>query len=379
MIIGIEYLNKKPLRIGIFNPTLYAIGGAEFATLVMIEILKRQGYRVIVSTTKKINPKKISRFYNINLMPDAQITVPIPSFISWNPSNVKYVYLNALNMGILRLNCDILIDVFSGVMLPWSDITYLHILGKDFRIKSIKDLFLLPYIGVLKSTKIERKSLIACSEFVAKHEWKKGLSCKVLYPPVDVNYFSCRKNLKQILSLKKKQVITVSRISSEKNLENIAEIAKMVNKNISFLIVGSLENYATLESIQRTIKANRLDDRVKVIVNISKEKLRELLLKSQIYLHTREDEPFGITIVEAMSAGCIPIVHDSGGPREFVPQSFRYKTLEECATKIEKEICQWTATNAFRMTNIAQKFNKINFSKNFLSILSETIENKFHL
>jgi glycosyltransferase involved in cell wall biosynthesis len=49
-----------------------------------------------------------------------------------------------------------------------------------------------------------------------------------------------------------------------------------------------------------------------------------------------------VSIVEAMASGCIPIVHNSGGPREFVPHRLRFDTLEEAATKIEKAILQWT-------------------------------------
>jgi glycosyltransferase involved in cell wall biosynthesis len=45
-------------------------------------------------------------------------------------------------------------------------------------------------------------------------------------------------------------------------------------------------------------------------------------------------EHFGISIVEAMALGCIPVVHDSGGMREFVPTQYRYRTIEQAAEKI---------------------------------------------
>src|SRR6266568_4762702 len=56
----------------------------------------------------------------------------------------------------------------------------------------------------------------------------------------------------------------------------------------------------------------------RVIVNPNKEMYQETLAKSRIYLHLMRGEHFGITIVESMSAGCVPVVHDSGGPREIV-------------------------------------------------------------
>jgi len=49
-------------------------------------------------------------------------------------------------------------------------------------------------------------------------------------------------------------------------------------------------------------------------------------------------EHFGITIVEAMSAGCVPVVHDSGGPKEIVngERGFRWQNLEEIPRMIEQ-------------------------------------------
>ena len=365
---------RKRLVVGIFNPTLHAIGGGEYATLVMINTLKKQGYRVIVFSSKKINSQKIVKFYGEKYAVDSQITFPILSSIHWNPVDVKCVYLNMLGLKILRSTSDILIDVFSGVMLPWADITYLQILGKDFNVKGFHNLFLLPYTNILKLTKTENKTLIACSKFVAKNEEKRGLRCGVLYPPVDVNYFSYCKAIEQSHHIKKDQVITVSRISMEKNLENIPKIAKLVDNGIKFFIVGGFESYTALSLIRETIKKLNVGNRVKILINISREKLRELLLESKVYLHTRKNEPFGITIVEAMSAGCIPVVHNSGGPCEFVPTDLRYQTLLECVKKVEREVGRWSDTKAFKMNNISKKFSKEKFSERFLDILSKSTE-----
>ena len=72
-----------------------------------------------------------------------------------------------------------------------------------------------------------------------------------------------------------------------------------------------------------------------------REKKIELLKKAKIYLHTMVGEHFGISIVEAMALGCLPIVHNSGGVKEFVPEQYRYMNLQEAADKINKEINFW--------------------------------------
>ena len=62
--------------------------------------------------------------------------------------------------------------------------------------------------------------------------------------------------------------------------------------------------------------------------NLSFEDLKILFGESQIYWHATgfgEDDPkkfehFGITVVEAMAAGCIPVVINKGGLKEIVDQ-----------------------------------------------------------
>ena len=41
-------------------------------------------------------------------------------------------------------------------------------------------------------------------------------------------------------------------------------------------------------------------------------------------------EPFGLTAVQAVAAGALPLVHDSGGQRETVPDAtLRYTSLDD--------------------------------------------------
>ncbi|HEX9239627.1 MAG TPA: glycosyltransferase, partial [Candidatus Bathyarchaeia archaeon] len=65
-------------------------------------------------------------------------------------------------------------------------------------------------------------------------------------------------------------------------------------------------------------------------------KVKDVLGRAMAYVHCAENEHFGITIVEAMAAGCVPIVHDSGGPREIVTidVGFRWSDLSTAARQI---------------------------------------------
>jgi glycosyltransferase involved in cell wall biosynthesis len=64
--------------------------------------------------------------------------------------------------------------------------------------------------------------------------------------------------------------------------------------------------------------------------------MAQIMHQSRYFLHALIDEPFGITAVQAIAAGCMPIVHDSGGQREVVPYtSLRYGSMDEIPGLIE--------------------------------------------
>ena len=84
-----------------------------------------------------------------------------------------------------------------------------------------------------------------------------------------------------------------------------------------------------------------------------------------------------ISIVEAMAMGCIPIVHNSGGVKEYVPTDYRYENIHDAAQKIEKTIHEWSPSKAQQMIKIAERFNEENFSKGFMKLFKQYEENTF--
>jgi len=82
-------------------------------------------------------------------------------------------------------------------------------------------------------------------------------------------------------------------------------------------------------------------------------------------------EHFGISIVEAMALGCLPIVHNSGGMSEFVPEQYRYETLQEAASKITSEINNWSTEKANEIKKISDRFSISNFSLRFMELFSK--------
>lgn len=61
----------------------------------------------------------------------------------------------------------------------------------------------------------------------------------------------------------------------------------------------------------------------------------ELLSSSDVVISTAQQEFQGIAVLEAMAAGCSPIVPDSLAYREFVPDACRYQSVAEAAVMIQ--------------------------------------------
>ena len=99
------------------------------------------------------------------------------------------------------------------------------------------------------------------------------------------------------------------------------EIASLF-PNLKFNIIGSItfshSSDAYFRQCQDYAEKNNIKN-VNFFVNISRSELISILRTSKFFLHNMHHEHFGISTVEAIAQGCIPIVHNSGGQKEIVP------------------------------------------------------------
>jgi glycosyltransferase involved in cell wall biosynthesis len=75
-------------------------------------------------------------------------------------------------------------------------------------------------------------------------------------------------------------------------------------------------------------------------------------------------EHFGISIVEAMAAGLVPIVPSYGGCSEIIPSANQYSTVEEAAKCISKNIDEYDEEKMTMIYDIARQFSSSLFRKN---------------
>lgn len=64
-----------------------------------------------------------------------------------------------------------------------------------------------------------------------------------------------------------------------------------------------------------------LDRNVTFETNVSLSGLLSFMGEAKIYFHPMVGEHFGMSVVESMTAGLVPVVPDIGRPTEFVPKN----------------------------------------------------------
>lgn len=156
----------------------------------------------------------------------------------------------------------------------------------------------------------------------------KDKDVEVLYPPVST--------MSQKSSLgSTKKVVSLGRIASAKRqLEQIKIAERLPNHELT--IIGFVSEPDYYQKCLDYIKANKVQN-VRVLGDASKIEVDKTLAEAAFFIHSMRSEPFGITSVQAIVHGCLPIVHNSGGQQEVVAEdSLRYSTISDAVDKINE-------------------------------------------
>jgi glycosyltransferase involved in cell wall biosynthesis len=172
-------------------------------------------------------------------------------------------------------------------------------------------------------------SLLSVSNYTGrfvKDKWNRD--SLTVYPPCPVEDYAPLAQTRRRENL----VLTVGRIVPEKRFHDFVELARMV-PDTRFVAIGSLSKEA--RSYYEKLKEIAPENFSFVVSPL--RKVREILGRAMVYVHCADGEHFGITIVEGMAAGCVPIVRDSGGPVEIVTSDvgFRWRDLGSAAKQIK--------------------------------------------
>jgi len=217
-------------------------------------------------------------------------------------------------------------------------------------------------LGALLSAggQVAPKNIYAISEFsrdaVVRTYPESAATIKIIYPPSV--YEPAETHNERVL-----RCMSTGSITSDKRQLDQLEIAKRLPE-IDFWIAGAVKSPKYFHQCQEFIEREGLKN-ARLIPDMPYTQLQTALHDSCYFLHTKHDEHFGISTVEAIAAGCIPVTHDSGGQREIVPdQKLRFQSIDEAVGIFQKLQIQneemLSSQRRALQTNV-QRFSQGNF------------------
>jgi glycosyltransferase involved in cell wall biosynthesis len=351
------------MKIGIYDPYLESLGGGENYILTIASCLAG-GHDVQLFWNDKETLVAGQKRFNIDL---SGVKV-VPNIFSPNISFLKKI--------LATRSYDVLIFVSDGsipVLLSKKNFLILQ-----HPVSWVK----LNYSMKLKLKNIQ--NILVYSEFVKKFIDKTfGVKSVVFAPAVN-----------QIESVGKKEniILTVGRftqgMNTKKQEDMIAAFKQICDtglKGWEFVLIGSTlkENAAFITDLKKS--ANGYP--IKILPDLSYSALVSYYQKAKIYWHAAgygedlEEHPehaehFGISTVEAMGAGAVPVVINAGGQKEIVrdkKNGFLWNSPEELQNytkQLIKDQKLWE-TMSKQATLRAKDFSKERFCKEILELINQ--------
>ena len=182
--------------------------------------------------------------------------------------------------------------------------------------------------------------LVICnSEYLGKYlNEKYGIFSKTLFPPSITDLVINKKKkilTKSVSKNTKVKLVTVCRLSKEKNIYEIIQAISEIKKKISLYIIGTGPEK---NNISNFIRSLNLEKRVKLIG--FKQNPQNYLLKADLYINSSYFEGFPNSVVEAAQFG-LPIIasQSHGGINEILSKGKGgtiYKNSQHLKRLIEK-------------------------------------------
>ncbi|MBP9760718.1 MAG: glycosyltransferase family 4 protein [Candidatus Magasanikbacteria bacterium] len=156
---------------------------------------------------------------------------------------------------------------------------------------------------------------------------KKDISVEVIKQGTDhiffsPKYFNAQKK-QELLYGKEYLLVTTSRISTRKNIEDMIRVVRIVKDrgiSVRLMINGKVDrgNETYFAELKGLIHELALDDAVVFNGFVSDEDMRVLYACSDLFLLTSKYEGFGIANVEALASGTPVVTYDTGAAHDFI-------------------------------------------------------------
>lgn len=329
-----KQLNKlekgEEMKIAVVSPNITNLGGISRCVIVLIDGLNKKG---IIPDYYGVHSDK----GEVNKLFNRKIEYTFKK-LHWPKKAILYSAWMK-NIQLLFKRYDYVFD-FTNT-LPWNKnkgryFSYIlypeHLTSRGKYNKGFWRIYYLPHqmLAYLQKKQFNKDKIdMSCvSKTVEDLIYSfSGRRLSTLYPPANINDF--KNQIK-----KKKGVVSLGGISHEKNqLEQIRVIEKI--PNLSLTICGnSTRNPPYFETVKAASKGKK---NIHLCPNLPFEELKKKLKTAEVFINSGRNDPFCMALIEGIAAGCLPLIHDSGGIVEIVPFiELRYKTEEEAVKKLKR-------------------------------------------
>jgi len=333
---AVEPAHKRILMI---QTRFIAYGGAHLVTAWMMQALASD-YDLTLLTWEEIDVARINRYYGTSLdSSQLEICTMSPLFrclakLDPDPQSVQPNLLVLRTAKKMRAQFDLLITAEMESDLGGAGVQYIHhpwfahvfphvissILHRWAKAAAVIRGRVRPWmlLGDYSFDRMRTNLTVTNSEWTA--QWLRqlyGLEATTLYPPAPGDFPQVPWEQRQ------NGVLCIGRLNPEKRADWVIEQLSLLRSKVTGLrlhIVGN-QCYSKIERryyrrLVSLVSANK--DWVTLHENISRSELTELASRQRYGIHARQDEHFGIAVAEMVRAGCIPLVHNSGGQVEIV-------------------------------------------------------------
>ena len=372
----------RGLIANVVHISLNARGGGERLAVATIKAISSMGIDVELSTLEKPDMHLIHDAYGISIEADLKKIRTLNIFQKYRPRN-----------------CNVTVNTH-GDMLPFyhndfnkkNAITYCHYpiashlidCGDPDYSAALQNMCLLGmtpslqnrYYNAARTAYIKmmvNSTVLTNSNFSRKAILKSfGVDSAVLPPPVDVDIF---RNACLTSNSRDDSILVISRFHPSKKIENAIHLAKLLHQNelgTEMSIVGNMlpDGVGYFNYLNNLVKHYELEDFVRFEINLRFDRLLDLMRRSKVYVHPLPGEPFGISTVEAMSAGIIPVAPDIGGHTEFVPAKYQFHTYGQGVGAVAAGLAA-PASERVKLSHSTQEYSVTNYIKRFQQILTD--------
>ncbi len=365
------------LKVIVVHPSLNRLGGAEKACVRMIEALIDAGHEVTLYTVDKTRwapiednwgpTRRPAELWHIKRLPILNM-----GLVKWPIFLISYISLLAK---AARKRGAISINNYGEIFPLFATVAYVHA-SPLFSASNRENPYAIPlwavgrplYLLLLRALSNRVSSLILTNSRYNAGRISQRIASHivVVYPPID--------HQEAPHQPKRAAILTASRLSKTKNLGIIPRIASMTEANCIFYLAlttgtGGIKQAAPPREL--------IAPKTRLLINPTRGELRGLRLSSAIYLSTQPTEALGLSILEAMDAGCIPIVPKDGGPWHDILEEkqgivgYAFETCAEAAAQIDLVLSDPGLRNELSgaARRRASSFRRETFSEPLLKIL----------